>query len=347
MPILRPFIYAGLAALTLAGSPALAAPSSYELVKTIPLSGPTHWDYLHYDAAANRVYISHGTELTVVDAASGAVIGHVRGLDGSHGIAIDHANGLGYADSSGNRTTSIFDLRSLKVVKTIPALLDADGMAFDKPSGQVFIAAGDSAAVLAVNTSTNEPGAKIDLGGAPEFLVTDDDGALYVAINDHNQIVKIDTATDKVTARWDLPGCDGPTGLAIDIKGHRLFTSCANGVMAVMNAQTGSLVATLSIGKGTDTAMFDPRRDLAFSSNRDGTLSIIKEITPDQFTVLKPVKTALGARTMTLDPATGRLFLVTAKVDGAGPPKHAGGPPMLKFAPGSFELLIFDPADHG
>ncbi len=117
--------------------------------------------------------------------------------------------------------------------------------------------------------------------------------------------------------------------------------------MAVMNAQTGSLVATLSIGKGTDTAMFDPRRDLAFSSNRDGTLSIIKEITPDQFTVLKPVKTALGARTMTLDPATGRLFLVTAKVDGAGPPKHAGGPPMLKFAPGSFELLIFDPADHG
>lgn len=347
MPRLRSFIHAGLAALTLAASPALAATAPYQLAKTVPLGGPAHWDYLHFDAASNRVYISHGTELTVINAASGAVIGHVSGLDGSHGIAIDHENGLGYADSSGNRTTSIFDLRSLKVVKTIPALLDADGMVFDKRSGQVFIAAGDSAAVLAVDTKTNEPGTKIDLGGAPEFLVIDGAGALYVAINDHNQIVKIDTATDKITARWNLPGCDGPTGLAIDTEGHRLFTSCDNAMMAVVNAQTGGLVATLPIGKGTDTAVFDRRRDLAFSSNRDGTLSVIKEITPNKFTVLEPVKTALGARTMTVDPATGRLFLVTARVEGAGPPKHAGGPPMLKFTPGSFELLMFDPADHG
>ena len=196
--------------------PSIAAPTDYTITKTVPLGGGIRWDYLHFDPASDRLFISHGTELTVLNGQTGAVIGHVRGLHGSHGIAIDHATGLGYADSSGTQTTTIFNLKTLRTVKTIPALKDADGMAIDPASNQVFVAAGDSNAVMPIDLKTNESGKPIALGGAPEFLVADGAGSLYINLNDKNEIAKIDTRTDTVVAHWPLTSCDRPTGLAMD-----------------------------------------------------------------------------------------------------------------------------------
>ena len=324
--------------------PSIAAPTGYTLTKTVPLGGGIRWDYLHFDPASDRLFISHGTELTVLNGQTGAVIGHVRGLHGSHGIAIDNATGLGYADSSGTQTTTIFNLKTLRTVKTIPALKDADGMAIDPASNQVFVAAGDSNAVMPIDLKTNESEKPIALGGAPEFLVADGVGSLYINLNDKNEIAKIDTRTDTVVAHWPLTSCDRPTGLAIDTATHRLFASCQNSTMAVVNADTGAQVATLPIGRGTDAAAFDPTTKLAFSSNRDGTLSIIREDDADHFTVLPSVKTEPGARTIAVDPATGRIFLVTATVTSIGAPKHEGGPQSYAFKPGTFRAIILDPA---
>lgn len=334
---------AALAVAAFGTAPASAAAPLYTITKTVKLGGGVRWDYLHFDAVSDRLYISHGDELTVLNGKTGAVIGEVKGLDGSHGIAIDHANGLGYADGGKSETTSIFNLKTLKTVQKIPALLDADGMTFDKASNQVFVTGGDADAVRPIDARTNQPGALIPLGGAPEFLVTDGAGELYVNINDKNQIVKIDTHTDKVVARW-LVSCNSPTGLAMDTATHRLFSSCHDGHMAVLNADTGSIVATLPIGLGTDSAAFDPERKLAFSANRDGTLSVIREDDANHFTVLPAVKTELGARTMAVDPATGRIFEVTATVSGSTPPKQPGWSPNYKFVPHSFRALILDPA---
>ena len=316
----------------------------YRLVQSVPLGGGIKWDYLHFDAPSGRVYISHGTELTVVSAKTGAIIGHVTGLNGSHGVAIDTAAGLGFADSGKSQSISIFDLKTLVVSKTIPALEDADGMVFDAPSNQVLTVGGDANAVLAVDAGSDAVRAAVALGGSPESMVSDQAGTAYININDKNELVRVDTKTDTITARWQLPGCEGPTGRAIDTANHVLFSSCANAVMSVVNGETGAILATLPIGKGTDSADFDPARKLAFSANRDGTLSVIQEVSPETFNALPPVQTALGARTLAVDTSNGRIFLVTAKVVSAGPPKHPGGAPSYVFAPGSVKLLVYAPA---
>jgi DNA-binding beta-propeller fold protein YncE len=315
----------------------------YHLTQTIPLGGGVKWDYLHFDAATQRVFISQGDELTVVDAHSGKISGHVTGLRGSHGIAIDPKTGFGYADSSDTKTISIFNLKTLTVVQTMPALEDADGMLYDSVSDQVFVVGGDAAAMLAIDPHTNKVAKTIALGGKPEFLVSDEAGSVYVNISDKNQIVRLDTRTDAITARWRIAPCHRAVGLAIDAKTRRLFSSCANALMMVADADDGKIVAQLPIGKGTDSAAFDPVRARAFSANRDGTLSIIQEHGGNDVTALAAVKTALGARTMAVDPASGRIFLVTASVASAGPPKQPGGVPNYKFAPGTARLLILDP----
>jgi DNA-binding beta-propeller fold protein YncE len=318
---------------------------TYHLAKTIPLPGPAHWDYVHYEAAENRIYISQFSQMDVLNALTGVLIGRVTGLNGSHGVAIDTATGLGYADSGKSRTISVFDLKTLKTLKTIPALADADGMVFDPVSNQVFNVGGDAQAMLAIKATTNQE-KTIPLGGSPEFLVTDNAGALYININSTGEMVKLDTKTDTITARWKLGACDAPVGLAIDTATHRLFASCDNATLVVVNADTGALVATLPIGKGTDSDAFDPAKKLIFSSNRDGTLSVIQEVSANKFVALPPVKTALGARTLAVNTASGDIFLVTAHVTAIGAPKHPGGADSLTFAPGTLRALIYAQAKN-
>jgi DNA-binding beta-propeller fold protein YncE len=323
---------------------AFAAPPAYRLVQTVPLGGGIKWDYLFLDPTTDLLYVSHGTELTVVKIAAGKIAGHVTGLQGSHGITIDPRTHLGYADSAKTESVSIFDPSSFRTVKTIPALEDADGEVFDPASDQVFIVGGDANAVLAIDATENQTKQTLPLGGAPEFLVVDGTGGLYININDKNQIVKIDTKSDRLTARWNIPGCDGPTGLAIDPAAHRLFSTCENGEMAVLDTVTGKRVALLPIGKGSDSARFDAANRLAFSANRDGSLSIIREVDPGHFVAEAPLRTAPGARTMEIDPKNGDLFLVTAEVLSTLPPTLPGHAQKYVFKPGTLKLLVYQPA---
>jgi len=332
-------------ALTLSMSAANAEAPSYTISKSVPLGAPDRWDYLTFDAPGGRLYISHGDRVTVVDGKTGAILGQVEGLPGgTHGIAIAHDVGRGYTDDGQAGIVASFDLGTLAIVHRIKVEPNADGMLFDPASGHVFVIEGDSAKVTAIDPKTDTVVATIDGGGGLEFGVAGGNGKIYVNGAEKGEIVRIDTATNKADAHWPMPGCLRPHGLAIDRTTHRLFSSCANNVLVVVNADNGSVVATLPIGAGTDAADFDPKRNFVFSSNRDGTLSVIAEKSPDSFVTLPPVKTEFGARTMALDPESGRIYLVTA--DFTQNPNAAASDPRHKYiiTPGTVRLLFLDPS---
>lgn len=348
-PAVRSFMFLA-AAFVLMGGTATAQPAAtYTITKTVPLGPPDRWDYLTYDAPSGRLYVSHGDRVTVVDGKSGSVLGEVTGMPGgTHGIVIVASTGRGYTDDGRAGEADAFDLKTLKVTDRIKVQPDADGMVFDPASGHVFVIEGDSAKVTAIDPKTDKVIADVDGGGGLEFGVTGGNGKIYVNGADKGEIVRIDTATNKADAHWPLPGCKSPHGMAIDSTHHRLFSSCANKVMLVVNSDTGAVVATLPIGAGTDAAAFDSKRGLAFSSNREGTLSIIAEKSPDSFVALAPITTQFGARTMAVDQDSGRIFLVTA--DFTQNPSAAPNDPRHRYTvtPGSTRLLILDPATaHG
>ena len=339
---MRLFLRAGLSALFMSTAipAAQAAAPSYSLVATVPLGGDAHWDYMHDHAATGQLFIAHGHAVSVVDTATNKLQGNVTGLDDTHGIAFDSATGLGYTDSSGTQTLSVFNPATLRVEKTLPSLDDTDGMVFDPATGKIFVAAGDSGALLALNPATDSE-TKIPLGGAPEYLAANGHGQVFVALNDKNEIAAVDSKAGQVTARWPLPGCEAPTGVAIDSAASRVFTSCQNGALAVVDTNTGREVALLPIGKGSDSVAFDAARHLIFSANSIGTLSVIREMGADHYDVLPPVKTRLGARTMAVNEANGDVYLVTATPMGKGMVKHPGFAPRYKFQPGTLVLLVY------
>jgi YVTN family beta-propeller protein len=231
---------------------------------------------------------------------------------GTHGIAVSHVTGRGYTDDGKAGVVVEFDLTTLKVLKQIKAEADADGIVFDPPSGHIFVIDGDSGKLTVIDPKTDAVVATVNGGGGLEFGDTGNNGKFYVDGTEKNEIVRVDTATNSVDAHWPMPTCVKPHGLAIDREHHRIFASCSNKVMVVMNADNGIVIATLPIGEGTDFASFDPLNDLAYSSNRDGTLSVIAELSPDKFVSLPPIQTPIGARTMAIDPESSRIYLVTA-----------------------------------
>jgi YVTN family beta-propeller protein len=332
-----------LALLSLAAAPAFAAPQ-YQLTKTVKLGAPDRWDYVVYDTPSHRVYIAHGDRVSVVDGRDGTIVGEVASFPGgTHGTAIAPAVGRGYTDDGKAGIASSFDLKTLKPIKQIPAAPDADGMIFDPASGHVFVVDGDSAKITVIDPATDTAIASIDGGGGLETPGVDGHGKLFVNGAEKGDIVAIDTATNKVIAHYPVPGCQRPHGLAIDTESERVFTTCVNGVMVVVDGNTGANLASLPIGKGTDAAAFDPKRKLAFSSNGEGTVTVVKENDPKSFEVAATIQTAPGARTMAVDPDTGRLFLVTADIASVTPPTTPGGRPHVAYVPGSMKLMFFDP----
>jgi YVTN family beta-propeller protein len=330
------------ASMSVAAAP-LTERNNYLISRTVPLGAPDRWDYVVYDPDSLRVYVAHGDRVTVVNGDSGAVIGTVVGMPGgTHGIAVSQATGKGYTDDGKVGEVVVFDLQTLKVVKRIKAESDADGIVFDPSSGHIFVIDGDSGKVTVIDPRTDAVVATVDGGAGLEFGVTGENGKFYVDGAENNEIVRIDTATNVADAHWPMSTCVKPHGLAIDREHHRLFASCSNEVMVVMNADSGAVIATLPIGEGTDFASFDAHRNLAYSSNRDGTLSVIYEISPDKFESLPPIKTQVGARTMALDPKSGRIYLVTADmtVDEAAEPNNYRHRYHVK--PGSVRLLFLD-----
>jgi len=320
-----------------------AAQPNYRISKVVPLGAPDRWDYVVFDPDSLRVYVAHGDRITVANGDSGAVIGTVVGMPGgTHGVAISHATDKGYTDDGKAGEVVAFDLQTFKVVKRIKAESDADGIVFDPSSGHMFVIDGDSGKLTVIDPQTDAVVATVDGGGGLEFGDTGGNGKFYVDGAEKNEIVRVDTATNKADAHWAMPTCVRPHGLAIDREHHRLFASCSNKVMVVMNADNGAVIATLPIGDGTDFASFDPQSGLAYSSNRDGTLSVVAESSPDNFVSLPAIQTQIGARTMAINQKNGRIYLVTADmtVNESVPPTDFRHRYSVK--PGSVRLLFLD-----
>jgi YVTN family beta-propeller protein len=320
----------------------------YHVTKSVPLGLPDRWDYLAYDPNAHRVYVSHGDHLTVVDGRSGEIIGQVEGFPGgTHGIAIATGSGRGYTDDGRAGEAGSFDLGTLKVQQHLKAAPDSDSMAFDPASGHVFVINGDPGTLTVIDPKADRVIATIEVGGKLEFAAADGKGKLYVNGEEKKEIVRIDTRTNQADARWPIPNCESPHGLAVDAANHRVFSSCVNKVLVVVDTDTGATVTSVPIGAGSDAAAFDAKRKRVFSSNgRDGTLSVIQEKDANTFVSLGDVKTAITARTMAVDSQSGRVYLVAADIDlNAAPAASAppGPPRRPALVAGSTKLLFVDP----
>ena len=325
--------------------PATTPGLGYQITRTVSLGAPDHWDYVVVDSDAHRVYVAHGNRVTVVDSQDGAIVGQVEGFPGgTHGVAIVPGVGRGYTDDGDGGEAASFDLQTLKVTQRIKAAEDADAVAFDPVSGHVFVMNGHPGTVTVIDPKRDEAVATVKAGSELEYAVAGDDGHLFINGASKQQILRLDTRTNRIDARWPITACEDPHGLAIDTAGRRLFSSCLNSVMVVVNIDSGAVVTTVPIGKGSDALVFDPKRKLVYSSNgRDGTLSVIQEKDPQTFVSLGSVKTALTARTMGIDTVSGRIFLAAADVQpGAVPPaKSKLAPPPVVV--GSLRLLFLDP----
>ncbi len=290
-------------ALIIAGLTASAeAKPLYTVTKIIPIGAPDRWDLLTFDAHSHRVYIAHGDRVTVVDGHSGELIGNVEGYSGgTHGVVIVPAFKRGYTDDGHAGMAGSFDLKTLKPLNSIQADADADAIVFDPVSGHVFVVDSDPGKITVIDPKTDTAIATIDGGGKLEIGAADGAGKVYVNGEEKQEILRIDTRANQIDARWPIPSCTSPHGIAIDTKSRRVFSSCENNVMVVVDAESGKQIASLPIGARTDGAAFDSSRRRAFSSNGDGTLTVIGEKGPNSFVVLGNVPTMLGARTMTVD----------------------------------------------
>lgn len=334
------------AALLAGGAMAFSAPAqaaggpAYVLAKSLPLGGPDRWDYVVVDRPSGRVFVAHGDRVAVVDGRAGTLVGEVTGVSGgTHGTGVSAVTGQGFTDDGRAGAAVAFGLKTLKVVKTIPADKDADAIVTDAATGHIFVIEGDPGAVTVIDPKTDAVVATIKAGEKMEYAAADGHGLVYVAGEEKRDLLRIDARTNTVTARWLTPDCASPHGLAYDAAGRRLFMGCVNSKLMVVDAASGRVVTELAIGRGSDAVAFDPKRKRLFSSNgADGTITVHQQHTPDTYEALAPITTAVSGRTMDVDPATGRLFVAAAQTD---PPATPGARP--KARPGTLSLLLFDP----
>jgi YVTN family beta-propeller protein len=335
------FAVCALATLTLLSAGSTGAQTAgepgYRQIASVPLGSPERWDYVVADARTGRVFVAHGDRLSVVDGRTLKPVGEVTGVTGGTHGSYAAATGLGFTDDGVAGKVIAFDLNTLAVKATLPAAPDADAIAGD--GDQVYVVDGDSGVITVVDARGPKVVATVKVGGSLEAAALDGRGHLFINGAERGEVVRVDTQTDAISARWPVTDCKSPHGMAIDVARHRLFTSCENGRMDVLDSDTGREVGSAPIGLGTDSAAFDPVRRRAFSSNgKDGTISVIQEGEGDVYRPLEPVKTALGARTMGVDTKTGRLFVASADIDPAGPTTG-----RRRFLPGTLKLMAFDP----
>ena len=313
--------------------------SGYHIVKKTLIGGEGGWDYLFADSKARRLYVSHGSHVVVLDADSVAVVGDIPNTEGVHGIAVAPEFGHGFTSNGRTSTVTMFDLKSLKALKEIPAGKNPDAILYDSFSRKLFAFNGRSQDATVLNAETGDSLATIPLGGKPEFAVSDLQGRVFVNNEDKSEIIAIDTKVLSVVARWPLAPGESPSGLAIDLKNHRLFSVCSNKLMIVLSTDDGKIVASLPIGAGVDACAFDPETGLAFSSNGEGTMTVVREESASQFTVIETVPTQRGARTMTLDLLTHAVFLTTADFGPAPQPSPERPRPRPSVLPNTFVVL--------
>jgi DNA-binding beta-propeller fold protein YncE len=312
----------GLGALSLFGA------AQYHLLSKIPVPGNGGWDYLSVDQAGRRLYVSHGTEVDVLDVDSGAIVGKVPNTKGVHGIALAPEFNRGFASDGQTNDVTIFDLKTLAVVGHAPTGKKPDAIIYDPATKRVIANNGDSDSSTIINAADGTVAGAVDLGGGPEFAAADGKGKVYINLEDKSEMVKIDPVALKLEARWPLKPCEAPSSLAMDTATRRLFAGCRNHLMTVVDADTGKVVTTMPIGDHVDATEFDAATKLIYFSNGDGTVDIFHEDSPDHFTAVEKVKTEAGAKTMALDPKTRKIFLSVAERDGR------------TVRPGTFHVLV-------
>ena len=322
-------------------------PSGYHLLKKIPFGaaagGLEYFDYITFDPATRRVYLSHGTEVIVLDADSGKVAGTVTGLKRDHGIVALNDLGRGFITDGDAGQVVIFDLKTFKPIGQVKAGPDADSIVYDPASKHLFAFNGESKDATVIDPAKGTVVTTIKLGGAPEQAVADGNGMMYDNLEDTNEVVAIDTRTNMVKARWPVAPAGQPVSMAMDRPHRRLFIGGRNPKMfVVMNADTGKIVGQpFPIGDRVDTNIYDPETGLICASTREGTIHIFHEDTPDKYSVVETVKTEFGAKTMALDPKTHNLYVDTSDFDPALAPTPKQPNPQPRARPGTFRLLIY------
>lgn len=331
------------AALLLGVPGATAAQAThYHVARTYTLGGSGGWDYLALDTVNHHLFIARENHFMVVDPSTGKVVGEIPGMHRAHGVAFSYETGHGFATSGADSTVTMFDLKTLQVLKRTIAAVDDDDILYDPATKLVYTLNGDAHSVSVIDPASGKNIGTIDLGAKPESGASMDNGMLYVNLSEAGRVAEVDARAMKVTRTWSVAPCRAPTGMAVDLVHHRIFSTCRSRVLAVSDPVAGKLVTTVPIGSGVDGAGFDPATQLVFAPDGDGTLTVIHEDTPDRYTVVQTVKTMVGARTMTLDYGTHTVYTASAKF---GPvPQGATGrrrrPPVL---PGTFTLVVVRP----
>lgn len=286
---------------------------SYHVIKKIPIPGQGGFDYLTIDGSARRLYVSHGTQVEVLDVDSGAIVGKIPNTMGVHGIAIAPELGRGFVSDGQTATVTIFDLKTLKPIAEVPAGKKPDAIIYDSASSQVFAFNGGSDSTTVISAADGKVVGTLDLGGGPEFAAADGDGYVFNNLEDQSKLVKINSKKLSVDERWPLAPCEAPSSMAMDRPNRRIFIGCRSKVMAVVDADSGKVITTVAIGDHVDASAFDPESKLIFNSNGEGTISIIHEDSPDTYSVVQTVKTLPRAKTLALDLQTHRVFLSTVE----------------------------------
>ncbi len=298
--------------LGLIARPALSS-DDYHLVKKIPIPGTGSWDYLTVDESARRLYVSHGTQVEVLDVDSGAIVGMIPNTLGVHGVAVAPDSGRGFTSNGQSSTVTIFDLKTLKPLGEVKTGKKPDAIIYDRATHRVFAFNGDGNSTTVIDTADGNVAGTIDLGGGPEFAAADGEGHVFANLEDESKLVELDSRNLTLLKSWPLAPCSAPSSMAMDRPNKRLFIGCRSHVMAVVNAETGQVITTLPIGDHVDATVFDPETRLIFNSNGDGTISVIHEDSAEKYSAVGTVKTLPRAKTMALDPKTHDLFLSTAE----------------------------------
>ncbi len=312
----------------------------FKVTKKFPVPGNGGFDYIVFDSSSNRLYVSHGTEVNVLDADSGKVLGTVQDTPGVHGIALVPNLHRGFTTNGGNATVSVFDTNTFKTLKKISVDKDPDFTVYDRRTKRVLVCHGDAAVMTAIDPEKQEVIGKIDLGGGAEAAVVDGKGAGFVNLEEESTVVSFDPQRLVVKEKWPITGCKTPTGLAMDTSNSRLFIGCRSKVLAVMDASNGKVVTTLPIGERVDAVAFDADNKLIFASNGDGTVSVVRQKNPNEYESVGDIRTQPSAKTMAFDPKTKRLFLSAAEM--VPPPNANGQKARMRPKPGSFTVLVVE-----
>jgi YVTN family beta-propeller protein len=312
------------------------------LIKKIVVGGEGGWDYVTVSAEDRRIYLSHGNQVEVINADTHEKIGMIPDTKGVHGIATIPALGKGYITNGKADNVTVFNSKTLQPITILPAGTNPDALMYDNYSGRVFIFNNDSKNITVIDSKTDKIIQTIDIGGNPEAGVSNGKGLIYVNLEDANEIVGFDAKTLQVVSRFKLSPGEQPTGLAFDTKTNRLFSACRKSqLMMVLDASSGKILAQLPIGRGVDGAVFDNKTKLAICSNGDGTMTVVKELSPEKYVVFDTIKTVQGARTMAIDKKTGHLFTVTAQYGETPAPTAANPRPRPSILPNTFMLLEY------